>query len=92
MTRSEGLRRLGWLLFLVGSLVFCVAAVLNGDVVTAAGSILFLLGVIAFLGAESRARPDRERSGMTEPGTRHYELDGSRGRRRSARRASRHRP
>jgi hypothetical protein len=94
MTRSERLTRLGWILFLVGSVVFLVAALLQGDVVTAAGSMLFVLGVIAFLGAEARSRrSDEEGVGKPDSDTRHNELDARRGwRGRSARRALRRRP
>jgi hypothetical protein len=90
MSQSEALRRLGWLLFLIGSLVFCVAAALNGDVVSAAGSVLFLFGVIAFLGAEARSRrTDEEGVGRPDSETRHARR-GWRGK--SARRASQRRP
>ena len=44
--------RVGWLLFLVGSIVFLADGIRLSDVVTAVGSGLFVAGVIAFLVAE----------------------------------------
>lgn len=52
MTPPGVMVRLGWLLFLLGSVVFLVDAIRLRDAVTAAGSLLFVFGVIAFLAAE----------------------------------------
>ncbi len=47
--------RIGWLLFLIGSIVFLADGIRLGDVVTAVGSGLFVAGVFAFLVAEREA-------------------------------------
>jgi hypothetical protein len=62
--------RLGWALFLIGSVLFAVAAIRQGDLVTATGSVMFVVGVGAFLIAERlpmrcsscrrRISPDRD--------------------------------
>ncbi len=45
------LELIGWMLFLAGCLLFLGSAIGDGDIVTIAGSALFLLGVVAFLAA-----------------------------------------
>jgi hypothetical protein len=44
--------KLGWALFLVGSLIFAADAVRVRDAISAIGSVLFVVGVIAFVIAE----------------------------------------
>ncbi|MBW3578856.1 MAG: hypothetical protein KY462_14175 [Actinobacteria bacterium] len=39
----------GWLLFLAGVVLFLMAGIRDGDLLTTVGSVLFLAGVIAFL-------------------------------------------
>ena len=39
----------GWILFLIGILIFMVSGVRNGDVWTTVGSILFAVGCVLFL-------------------------------------------
>jgi hypothetical protein len=39
----------GWALFGIGCLAFLSAGIRNGDIFTILGSLLFLVGVIAFL-------------------------------------------
>ncbi|MDP9022046.1 MAG: hypothetical protein M3N57_04950 [Actinomycetota bacterium] len=40
---------IGWLLFLAGVVLFLMAGIRDGDLLTTVGSVLFLAGVIAFL-------------------------------------------
>ena len=39
----------GWLLFIVGTMLFLVASVRSGDIVSLAGSLAFLVGCILFM-------------------------------------------
>jgi hypothetical protein len=52
VSSGRSLVQLGWLLFLLGSIVFVVDAILLRDLVSAAGSVLFVVGVLAFLAGE----------------------------------------
>jgi hypothetical protein len=47
--------RVGWLLFLIGSVAFAVNGIRVGDTVAAVASVLFVVGVVAFLLAEREA-------------------------------------
>jgi hypothetical protein len=59
MTAQRAMLRLGWLLFLVGSLVFLGDAMARGDVVTMIGSAMFVAGVLAFMIAERSPSPGK---------------------------------
>jgi membrane-bound ClpP family serine protease len=45
----DGLELAGWLLFLLGCILFLIQAVRAADVLNAAGSACFVIGVVAFL-------------------------------------------
>jgi hypothetical protein len=57
MNRRARLVRLGWILFLIGSVVFLADAVRQGDVVSAVASAMFVVGVASFMVADRL--PDR---------------------------------
>jgi hypothetical protein len=44
--------RIGWSLFLVGSVGFALDGIRTGDIVSVFASVLFVVGVVAFLVAE----------------------------------------
>jgi hypothetical protein len=52
MISRDGAARVGWMLFLAGSALFVVAAIQQRDVVTSIASVMFVIGVVAFLVAE----------------------------------------
>jgi hypothetical protein len=55
MSVKTVMTRIGWLLFLIGSVVFLADGIRLRDMVTAVGSALFVAGVVAFLVAERQA-------------------------------------
>jgi|DEB0MinimDraft_10_1074344.scaffolds.fasta_scaffold09447_2 hypothetical protein len=45
----QKLEQLGWLLFVAGSAVFVAVGVVNGDLLTLTGGLLYLVGCMALL-------------------------------------------
>ncbi len=52
--RSQKLQSYGWMLFVVGSLLFIADAVVNGSALAITASVLFFLGCFVFLVALRR--------------------------------------
>lgn len=52
MNTSTGMVRIGWMTFFTGSVMFVVDAVRLHDAISAGASLLFVVGVIAFVRAE----------------------------------------
>ncbi len=52
MTKRRALLELGWLSFLVGSIVFLIDGIRERDLVSVAASAIFVVGVISFMLAE----------------------------------------